>query len=45
MHNLLFLVVTLNRCKNVSKKCYQNRDPRCTSITYETPILKIWALS
>ena len=33
-------VSTLNRCKNVAK----NRDPRCTSVTHETPILKIWAL-
>ena len=23
----------------------KNRNPRCTSVTHETPILKIWALS
>ena len=31
--------------KNVSKNLNKNRDPMCTSVTQETPILKIWALS
>ena len=32
-----------------TKKCPKNviksHDPRCTSVTHETPILKFWALS
>ena len=27
------------------KNVVKYRDPRCTSVTQETPILKIWALS
>ena len=42
---VLFIVpvLSLNRCKNVPKNVIKNRDPRCTSVTQETPILKIWA--
>ena len=38
-------VLTLNMCKNVSKKCNKDGDSRCTSVTHETPILKISVLS
>ena len=29
----------------MSKNATKNRDPRCTSVIHEIPILKFWALS